>query len=74
MVAALMKLFLAPRHDTHSPPDQICARVRLQDVCITERYACKQEISRNPSKATLDERAGEIELTIPFDGYNYLTR
>jgi hypothetical protein len=74
MAAALMKLFLAPRHDIHGPIVQVYARARLQHVCITERYACRQEISRNPSKATLDERTGEIELTIPFDGYDYLTR
>jgi hypothetical protein len=54
--------------------DRIYARARLKHAKFTEKYFVKQEISVSPSEKPGARPEGKIELSVPYDGQEYLTR
>jgi hypothetical protein len=66
---------LAPAVGWTSGSDtQVYARARPESVRLTERYYVRQEISGNPQKETSAPPTGDIEVRLPFDGFEYFTR
>jgi hypothetical protein len=52
---------------------KLYARATPKKVEITESYSVTKEISGNPMRS-MGPRAGQIEMTIPYDGHQYFTR
>ena len=52
----------------------LLARVRPKTVLVEERYAVRQEISRNPDTALEDGASASIKIEVPYDGHHYVTR
>lgn len=53
---------------------QIYARARPELVRLTEHYFVSQEISGNPQKSVSARPTGTIEMSVPYDGFEYFTR
>jgi hypothetical protein len=70
---ALMRASRQPRHPVRDG-EPLYARAALESAKIEERYFYKQEISQNPHGSMSRRQKGKIELTLPHDGYRYLTR
>lgn len=54
--------------------DKLYARAKPEKAKITESYSVTQEISKNPSMQVDGEGTGRIEMKIPYDGRDYVTR
>jgi hypothetical protein len=54
--------------------DKLYARAKPEKAEITESYSVAQEISKNPSMQVDGEGTGRIEMKIPYDGRDYVTR
>ena len=52
----------------------LLARVRPKTVLVEERYAVRQEVSRNPDSALENGASGTIRIEVPYDGHHYVTR
>jgi hypothetical protein len=50
------------------------ARAAVESAHLTERYFYEQEISRNPAHDRTADPAGQIEITVPYDGHDFFTR
>lgn len=66
---------LAPAVGWTSGSDaQVYARARPESVRLTEHYYVRQEISGNPQKEISAPPTGDIEVRLPFDGFEYFTQ
>jgi hypothetical protein len=52
----------------------VYARAKPEAIRITETYTYEQELSRNPKNYIVPEPAARIEVTLPYDGYEFFTR
>ena len=52
----------------------IFARAQPESIRLTETYYYEKIISRNPSTQLGQTPVGRIEITVPYDGYQYFTR
>ncbi|MGE3289430.1 MAG: hypothetical protein AB7J32_25490 [Pseudonocardia sp.] len=43
-------------------------------MLVEERYRVRQEISRNPDIELVDGASGSIDVEVPYDGYEHVTR
>jgi hypothetical protein len=54
--------------------DHLYARAMAEKAEITETYSVAQEISKSPSMKMGGQGIGKIEIEIPYDGRDYVTR
>jgi hypothetical protein len=50
------------------------ARVKPKSVLVEEKYRVLQEISRNSNFSVEPDAIGKIEMEVPYDGHEHLTR
>ena len=65
---------LSPGWNRSSADGTIYARAQLERAEITEEYFVEQEISKNPWARGGNAPAGRIQLSVPYDGYQFFTR
>jgi hypothetical protein len=63
-----------PVQDETDAGAALTARVKPKSVLVEEAYRVRQEISRNGDFSVEPDAIGKIELEVPYDGHEHVTR